>query len=82
MPVSNREQQVMRSLLVLLLTFFIYIDQASAYIGPGVGLGAIGALIGVVVTVVLAIIGLLWYPLKRLYRRQQSKPVQDEPDDK
>jgi hypothetical protein len=71
----------MRHLFVFIFTFFFYIDNAAAYVGPGLGLGAIGAFIGVVVTVILAIMGLFWYPLKRLYRSMRSMLTRNESDD-
>ena len=42
---------------------------ASAYIGPGSGLSAIGAAFALIATVVVALAGFVWYPLKRLWRR-------------
>lgn len=45
---------------------------ASAYIGPGAGLGAIGALFAIIGAVFLAIVGLLWYPLKRMIKGKKS----------
>lgn len=42
---------------------------AHAYIGPGVGLGAIGVALGVVGSIILGIFSVLWYPFKRLIRR-------------
>ena len=71
----------MRYTFILIVTFFLYVGNAAAYVGPGLGLGAIGALIGVVVTVILAFIGLLWYPLKRLFKGKHSKPTRSESDD-
>jgi len=38
-----------------------------AYVGPGAGLGVIGTLFGIVAAIVLALFGLLWYPLKRAF---------------
>lgn len=40
---------------------------AQAYVGPGLGLGAIGAILGVVFSVILAILAFFWYPIKRLF---------------
>ena len=42
---------------------------AYAYIGPGVGLGAVGIVLGVIGSIILGIVSVLWYPLKRLIRR-------------
>lgn len=51
----------------------LYIGEAAAYVGPGLGLGTIGAFFGVIVAVLLAIIGLIWYPFKRLFKKVASK---------
>jgi hypothetical protein len=42
-----------------------------AYIGPGTGLSAIGALIAVVVAVIVTLFGFVWYPVKRLLRKKK-----------
>ena len=42
---------------------------AAAYVGPGAGLSAIGVLVALVGAVALAIVGFVWYPLKRLFRK-------------
>ena len=82
MSIMYKKAALMRYLLIFLITFFFCVDSATAYVGPGLGLGAIGAFIGVVVTVILAIFGLFWYPLKRLFRTLHSKLTQRESDDK
>jgi hypothetical protein len=48
------------------------IAPAHAYIGPGAGLGAIGTLIAFVGAVLFAIVGFVWYPIKRLLRKKQK----------
>jgi hypothetical protein len=53
-------------------------DQALAYIGPGAGLTVIGTVAALGAAVVLAIVGFVWYPLKRLTgrsRRLAGDPV-------
>ncbi len=47
---------------------------AHAYIGPGAGITAIGSLIALIGAVVLALVGFVWYPIKRL-RRGRAKPA-------
>ena len=42
---------------------------AFAYMGPGLGLGAIGTALGVVGAILLGLFSILWYPLKRIVRR-------------
>jgi O-antigen/teichoic acid export membrane protein len=62
----------MRSVMLILLISVILVDSSYAYIGPGLGLGAVGALVGTIVAIFLAIIGVIWYPLKRLLRKVRS----------
>jgi hypothetical protein len=66
---------------ILFLSLLFYIDTAVAYVGPGLGLGAIGAFVGVIVTILLAIIGVIWYPLKRVLRRNSSTADYGEESD-
>lgn len=40
--------------------------QALAYIGPGLGSGAVMAALGIVLGVLMLIIGIVWYPIKKL----------------
>jgi len=42
---------------------------AHAYVGPGAGLSAIGVLVALIGAIALAIVGFVWYPLKRLFRK-------------
>lgn len=41
--------------------------SAHAYLGPGVGIGAILLTLAVGAGIVFLLIGLVWYPLKRLF---------------
>ncbi len=50
--------------------------DALAYIGPGAGISAIGSLVALAATVALAIVGFVWYPIKRLRRRVRQKAAQ------
>jgi hypothetical protein len=45
--------------------------SASAYIGPGAGLSAIGAFLAIVASLIAAIFGFIWYPLKRILRKKK-----------
>jgi len=51
---------------------------AHAYLGPGAGLGVFGTLFGIGAAIVLALFGLLWYPLKRAFGKKAPVPVADE----
>ena len=45
---------------------------ALAYIGPGVGASAIGAVIGVIGSIFLAIFAIVWYPVKRMLKGRKK----------
>ena len=61
------------SLWVLLVAAAVCLpDAAFAYVGPGAGLGAIGTLVALVTAVLLAIVGFVWYPIKRLLRQRRA----------
>lgn len=56
-------------LILLVLPFLLFPNSASAYVGPGAGLSVVGTIIALIVAIVLAIIGFIWYPFKRLFMK-------------
>ena len=58
----------MRCFLAIGLTFTV-VTEAQAYLGPGLGGGALGVIVGLLGSIGLALIAVFWYPLKRLLRR-------------
>jgi membrane associated rhomboid family serine protease len=70
----------MRLLFVTLLLLTITAAPAQAYIGPGLGVGAIAAFFGALLAALLAVLGFFWYPIKRLRRkRRQERARQADP---
>ena len=69
------------SLLAIFIVLLAWTPPAAAYVGPGLGLGAIGAILGVLLSVLLAVIAIFWYPLKRWLgigkKKVKSKSDQD-----
>ena len=54
---------------------------AMAYVGPGLGMGAVAAFFGAVLAVLLAIVGVVWYPIKRLLgKRKTTEPAETKDD--
>jgi hypothetical protein len=41
---------------------------AHAYVGPGAGAGTIAIVLGILSSIFLAFVGILWYPIKRLIK--------------
>jgi len=59
----------------LILIFLIIISSSSkaeAYLGPGVGGGLILAVFGIIVAVFAAIIGFIWFPIKKLFKNRKK----------
>lgn len=52
--------------------FSLAAPPAAAYVGPGAGLSAIGTLVALVVAVFLAILGFVWYPVKRILGKPKA----------
>jgi hypothetical protein len=46
---------------------------AQAYVGPGAGIGMIGSLLAVLGAILLAIVGLILWPLRMIRKRRQGK---------
>lgn len=65
--------------LVLLL---VSNGPAMAYVGPGLGLATIGAILGGIGAVLLAILGLVWYPVKSMMKkkRKAAAPGEGKPE--
>lgn len=50
-------------------------SPALAYVGPGLGLGAVAAVFGVIASAVLALGAIIWYPLKRVLGVKKKRAV-------
>lgn len=46
-----------------------------AYIGPGTGLSALGALLALVVGLIVTFFAFVWYPIRRLRRKWRTRAV-------
>lgn len=53
-------------------------EAAHAYIGPGAGISAIGTVVALIGAILLAIVGFVWYPIKRLRAKRKKAQSTDE----
>ena len=58
-----------KKLIIILLSIS---SPVFAYIGPGMGGGVIAAVLGVVGAVLLALFGILYYPIKRMLKNRKK----------
>ena len=47
-------------------------SNAQAYIGPGIGIGTLSAILGLIATFFVAIFAILFYPIKRVLRKRKK----------
>ena len=68
--------------LIFYILFILLVPQiANAYVGPGLGAGTIGVILGIIGSIFIALFAIIWYPLKRLFKkRRQDKPRSNHPE--
>jgi len=71
----------MKIILVPLLILFGCSSYAYAYIGPGIGLGALISVVGVILAIIFLLIALIWFPLKRYLRKKIDKKANNDKND-
>ena len=47
---------------------------AVAYVGPGAGLGVLGAALAMLAAIVVTVIGVIVWPVRMLMRRRKQRP--------
>ena len=57
----------------IIIIVFILISPIHAYIGPGMSGGLIAAILGILLSILLTIFGILYYPIKRFLKNRKSK---------
>ena len=57
------------NLIIVLLSIS---SPVVAYIGPGMGGGVIAAVLGVIGAVLLALFGIIYYPVKRMLKNRKK----------
>jgi biopolymer transport protein ExbB/TolQ len=63
---------------VLLILVATSSSEVMAYIGPGIGAGLIATVLGVLAAIVLAVFGVVYYPLKRFFRNRKHRRVRTD----
>ena len=58
--------------IIVASVFSMWATPAFAYLGPGAGLSAIGAFLALIIGIIVAFFGFIWYPLKRFLRQGKA----------
>ena len=64
-----RNGRLLYGVALLLLTGVIAPAPAFAYVGPGLGAGAVAVTLGVLGSIVTGILGVIYYPIKRMIKK-------------
>ena len=60
----------------IFLAIFIVFPQVSfAYIGPGLALGTILLTLGIVIVLLLAILAIMYYPIKKMIKNNKLRKL-------
>ena len=64
-------------LKLILITFFLFIysSLSFAYLGPGIGGGIIAATLGIIIAILAALFGLIWFPVKKLINKRKENQI-------
>ncbi|WP_395376216.1 FeoB-associated Cys-rich membrane protein [Marinicella sp. W31] len=58
--------------ITLLLISLFFAQLVNAYVGPGAGIPIIGSLIGIIVTVVLVLAAILFWPIRKMLKKKKN----------
>ena len=65
-----------KAFLAVLLAFCPVV--CVAYVGPGLGVGVIGVILGVIGSILIALFAVFWYPLKRMLKQRKQKRANED----
>ena len=67
--------------LAIIVAVILYPVPASAYLGPGMGGGIVAVFFGFCAAFLLALWGILYFPIKRAIRKRRAKVEQNKKQD-
>ena len=68
----------MNNSILLFLLILLIPAHSYAYIGPGMGGGVIAVVFGFFAAILLALWGILYYPIKRALKNRKNKKMSPE----
>ena len=60
---------------IFLAIFIVFPHVSFAYIGPGLALGTIVLTLGIVIVLLLAILAILYYPIKKMIKNNKLRKL-------
>ena len=65
-------------ILLIITSSTLISSSAYAYLGPGMGSGMVAATIGILLAIFAALLGILYYPIKRFFKNRKQKKLTNE----
>ena len=69
---NHRRPDMFRQLIPVTAIFALVPAMAQAYIGPGMGLGAVASLLGLVAVFFMVMVAFIWFPIKRRIAKRRA----------
>jgi len=66
---------------ILFTTLLFFSSSALAYIGPGAGIPVLGSILGVISAIVIAIIAIIAWPIRRMLKKKRQQKVEPQTTD-
>lgn len=57
--------------VIVLMVLCLFAEPALAYVGPGLGAGTVGVVLGILGAILLGLFAVLYYPIKRVLKRKK-----------
>ncbi|MCK5770412.1 hypothetical protein [Algiphilus sp.] len=57
---------------IVLPVLLLVAAPAAAYVGPGLGAGTIGVILGFIGSILLALFAIVWFPMKRVLKKRRG----------
>ncbi len=61
------------AIIVVGINLALWSGLVEAYIGPGLGAGTIGVILGILASIFLALLAVVYYPIKRALKNRKAK---------
>lgn len=65
----GRKDNMAIKVIGLLVLYLIAALPAHAYVGPGLGVGVVGVILGIIGSIFLALFAIFWYPIKKAIKK-------------
>ncbi len=60
------------SRMISVLALLLMASSAFAYVGPGAGISVLGSLLGILATIVLALVAIVMWPIRKMMKRRKA----------